>query len=77
MSKEKQKKNKVTIFLLRDGISIENFINGTPTCKAISENKKFFYTTKLPTPAKWLDFFKDKLSDLKDLFKTRIKISSA
>lgn len=69
MSKEKQKKNKVTIFLLRDGISIEDFINGTPTCKKISENKKFFYTTKLPTPAKWLDFFKDKLSDLKDLFK--------
>jgi len=68
MSKEKQKKNKVTIFLLRDGISIENFINGTPTCKAISENKKFFYTRKVPLPANWLAFFKNKLSDIEDSF---------
>ena len=69
MTKENKKKNKVTIFLLNDNISIDDSINGNLLCKEISENKKFFYRIKHPSPVKWLDFFCDKLSDLESQFK--------
>lgn len=69
MPRERQKKNKVTIFLLNDNVSVEDSINGTHDSISISENKKFFYSRKVPLPASWLAFFKNKLSDIEDSFK--------